>query len=123
MWSARFRWWHATLLTVLVVVGLLLAASWIAALVWGPALTRERVEALLSEALGQPAHVRAVRLSPWQLRVSLIDLDVPAAAAPPGGIGLRAAAIHVNIDVASVWRRQLVVSARAVALDLAMALS
>ncbi len=123
MWPARFRWWHAALLTVLVVAGLLLAASWIAALVWGPALTRERVETLLSAALGQPAHVGAVRLSPWRLRLSLIDLDVPAAAAAPGGIGLRASAIHVTVDVASVWRRQLVVSARAVDVDFAMALS
>ena len=86
MWIRRLRWWRAALLTALAVVGLVLAASWVILRVYGPAFTRERVEAALSEALGQPAHVGAVHLRPWRGRVSLVDLDVPARATPPGGV-------------------------------------
>ena len=114
------RWWRVALFTAIAVVGLVVAGSWIVLRVWGPAFTRERVEALLSEALDQPAHVGAVHLQPWRLRVSLVDLDVPAAATAPRGVRLRAPAIHVGIDVASVWRRQITLSALATDVDLEM---
>ena len=78
MWIRRLRWWQVVLVTALAVVGIVLAASWVIVRVYGPAFTRERVEALLSEALGQPARVGAVHLRPWRGRVSLVDLDVLA---------------------------------------------
>ncbi len=108
------------MLTALAVVGVVIAASWVILRVYGPAFTRERVEALLSEALGQPARVGAVHLRPWRGRVSLVDLDVPARSTPPGGVLLRAAAIDVSIDIASLWRRELTVSALATDLHLEM---
>jgi autotransporter translocation and assembly factor TamB len=108
MWFARLRWWRAALLGALAVLGLVLVISWVLLRVYGPTFTRERVEALLSEALAQPVRVGAVRLSPWRLRLSLADLDVPGA--PPDGVRLRAAAIAVSVDVASLWRRELILS-------------
>jgi autotransporter translocation and assembly factor TamB len=119
MGIGRLRWWRAALVAVLALFGLVLAASWVIVRVFGPAFTRERVETLLSDALGQPAHVGAVRLTPWRGRLSLVDLDVPGA--PPDGVLLRAAAIHVNVDIASLWRRELTVSAVATDLRLDMA--
>jgi autotransporter translocation and assembly factor TamB len=119
MWIRRLRWWRAALLGALAVVGVVLAASWVIVRVYGPAFTRERVEAALSEALGQPARVGAVRLTPWRGRLSLVDLDVPGT--PPDGVLLRAAAIDVNVDIASLWRRELTISAVATDLRLDMA--
>ena len=111
MWIRRLRWWHVVLVTALAVVGIVLTASWVILRVYGPAFTRERVEALLSEALGQPARVGAVHLRPWRGRVSLVDLDVLPRATPPGGVLLRAPTIDVSVDIASLWRRELTLSA------------
>ncbi len=83
----RLRWWHAALFAVLAVVGIVLVGSWAIVRLYGPAFTRERVEALLSEALGQPARVGAVHLRPWRGRVSLQDLEVRARATPPAASG------------------------------------
>ena len=76
MGTGRFRWWRLLLLAVVAVVGIVLAGSWVILRVYGPTFTRERVEALLEEALGQPAHVGAVRLIPWRGRLSIADVDV-----------------------------------------------
>jgi autotransporter translocation and assembly factor TamB len=120
MWFRRLRWWRTALLTALAVVGLVLAASWVILRVYGPAFTRERVEALLSKALGQPARVGAVHLRPWRARLSLVDLDVPARATPPDDVLLRAASIDMSIDIASLWRRELTISALATDVHLEM---
>ena len=119
MWISRLRWWRAALLAALAVLGVVLAASWVIVRVYGPAFTRERVEAWLTEALGQRARVGAVRLIPWRGRLSLIDLDVPGT--PPDGVLVRAAAIDVSVDIASLWCRQLILSAVATDLRLDMA--
>src|SRR5262249_27260162 len=108
------------LVTALAVVGLVLAASWIFLRVWGPSLTSEEVESLLSAALGQPVHLGAVRLQPWRLRASLVDLDVPASTTSPAALRVRAASIDVGLDIASVWRRRITLSALATDLDLEM---
>ncbi len=113
MRMGRLRWWHAALFAVLAVVGTVLVGSWAIVRLYGPAFTRERVEALLSEALGQPARVGAVHLSPWRGRVSLQDLEVGTRPAAAGASWLRAAAIDLSVDIASLWRRQLMVSALA----------
>jgi autotransporter translocation and assembly factor TamB len=114
----RFRWWFAALLTVLALVGVGLVALSMFVRLYGPAFAREHVEALLSEVLGYPTRVAAVRLSPWRGRVSLSDLQVGADPIPPGGVGLRATAIDVSVAIASLWRRQLTVSVLATDLSL-----
>src|SRR5262245_44128177 len=118
MWIGWLRWWRVVLFTTLALVGLVLAASWIILRVWGPAFTREHVETLLSEALGEPVHLGAVHLRPWRLQVALADLDVPGRS--PGRVRLRVAAFDVGIDIASVWRRQIILSGLATDLDLEM---
>src|SRR5262249_30903455 len=55
----------------------------------------------------------------WRARVSLVDLDVPGV--PPDGVLLHAAAIDVSVDIASLWRRELTVSALATDLRLDVA--
>jgi len=112
MWiGGRFRWWHAALLTVLGLVAVAFVASWAIVRLYGPTFTREHVAALLTDALGQPARVGAVRLRPLLGRITLEDLEIAPSAASPDGLSLRAAAIDVSLDIASVWRRQLTVSA------------
>jgi autotransporter translocation and assembly factor TamB len=120
MWIRRWRWWRAALLTAVGVLGAVFAVSWVIVRVWGPAFTRDRVEALLSEALGQPVHVGAVHLAPWRLRLSLADLDIPGTA--PGAMRLSAAAIDVHVDIASIWRREITLSGRATDLRLDLVL-
>jgi hypothetical protein len=120
MWIRRWRWWRVTLLAAVGVLGAVVAVSWVLVRVWGPTFTRERVEALLSEALGQPVRVGAVRLEPWRLRLSVADLDVPGT--PPGALRLSAAAIDVHLDIASLWRREITLSARVTDLRLDLTL-
>src|SRR5580765_4913527 len=110
MWIRRLRWWQVVLVTALAVVGIVLAASWVILRVYGPAFTRERVEALLSQALGQPARVGAEHLRPWLGRVSLVDLHVIRGATPHEGVLLRVRTIDVSVDIASLWRRELTLS-------------
>ena len=119
--TRRFRWWHAALLTVLGLVGIALVASWAIVRFYGPTFTREHVEALLTEALGQPARVGAVRLRPLLGRVTLDDLEIAARPSPPRGVLARAGSIDVSVDIASLWRRRLTVSA--VATDLRLDLT
>ncbi len=116
MTPAWTRWWRPALLTALALVGLVLVAGWLVLRVWGPAFTRERVETVLSDALGQPVRVGSVRLRLWRLNVSLADLDVPGAS----GMRLRAGSVDVGVDVASLWRRRILLSARAADLDFEM---
>src|SRR5262245_3959336 len=111
MWIGHHRWWRAAVFSVLALVGLLLVASSAIVRRYGPTFTRDRLETLLSEALGQPVRVGAVHLRAWRGRVSVTNLEVVGGPSPPGGLALRAAAIDVDVDVASVWRRQLTVSA------------
>ncbi len=120
MWIRRLRWWQVVLVTALAVVGIVPAASWVILRVYGPEFTRERVEAVLSEALGQPASVGAVHLRPWRGRVSLVDLHVLPGATPPGGLLLRVPTIDVSVDIASLWRRELTLSLLATDLHLDM---
>src|SRR5262249_51775081 len=116
MRTGRFRWWRILLLAVVAVVGVVFAGSWVILRVYGPAFTRERVEALLEEALGQPAHVGAVRLVPWRGRLSIADVDMPRGRRD--GVLARAAAIDVSVDIASLWRREFILSAVATDLHL-----
>ena len=111
MWIRRPRWWRAVLFSVLALVGIVVVASSAVVRRYGPAFTRERLEILLSDTLGQPVRVGAVRLHGWRGRVSVTDLEIVGGASPPGSLALRAAAIDVDVDVASLWRRQLTVSA------------
>jgi len=120
MWIKRLGRWRAAVLAALAVVGVVLAASSMIVRIYGPSFTRQRVETVLAEALGQPARVRAVQLSLWRGRLRVVDLDVPRT---PDGLLLRAAAVDVSIDIRSLWRRELTVSALATDLQFEMTTS
>jgi hypothetical protein len=108
MGIGRRRWWRVAALSALAVLGVVFVVSGVLLRVYGPTFTRERVEALLSETLAQPVRLGAVRLSPWRLGFSLLDLDVPAA--PPLDVALHVGAIHISLDLATVWRGEITVS-------------
>ena len=116
----RVRWWRAALVAAAITLCAVIVLSWVVLRVLGPALSRERVEALLAEALGQPVRVGGVRLIPWRARLSVTDLEVPKAS--PAGLAARAASIDLSVDLASLWRRRLTVSAVATDLRLDMAI-
>jgi autotransporter translocation and assembly factor TamB len=102
---------------VLLVVLAVAIASAVAVRVWGPELTRERIEAGLTDALGQPVSVGEVRLRPWRLRLSLADV---VSKGPPEGITLRIPTVDVDVAIESLWRRRLVLSMRLRDPDLAL---
>src|SRR5262249_53456723 len=52
--------------------------------------------------------------------VSLVDPGGPPSAGRAGGVRFRAAAIDVGVDIASLWRRQITLSALATDLDFEM---
>src|SRR5262245_28040420 len=112
-WS-RVRWWHGALVALLLLVLIGASLSWAIVRLYGPRFTRDRVEALLGEALGQPVRVGAVALRPWLLRLSLADVSTTADRSAPAPIGFRVRALDVILGIDSVWRRELVVS---IALD------
>ena len=97
------------MLTAIGLLAIALIGSWAIVRLYGPAFTRERVEALLGEALGQPVRVGAVRLRPLLGRVSLQQLQIDARPGSPDDLQARAVAIDVSLDIASLWRRQLTV--------------
>src|SRR5262245_40212176 len=112
-WS-RVRWWHGALVALLLLVLIGASVSWAIVRLYGPRFTRDRVEAALGEALGQPVRVGAVALRPWLLRVSLADLSTTADPSAPTSISFQVRSLDVILRIESLWRRELVVS---VALD------
>jgi autotransporter translocation and assembly factor TamB len=118
MATTRFRWWHGVLLAALLLVLIGAAASWAIVRVYGPRFTRDRVEAALGEALGQPVRVGAVELRPWLLRVSLADLATKAAPAAATRVDLLVRSLDVILRIDSLWRRELVVSIALTDVDL-----
>src|SRR5262245_30245799 len=107
MMRRRLRWLGVSLLAVLLVVVGGAVASWVAVRVWGPAFTRERVEAALAAGLGQPVRVGDVRLRPWRGRLSLSGI---VSNGPPDGVTLRIPTVDVDVAIESLWRRRLVLA-------------
>ena len=110
MASRQLRWWRGALLALLVLLITGVVASWAILRVYGPRFTRDRVEAALSEALGQPVHVGAVQLRPWLARLSLADLATESSAASADRVRLRVPGVDVIVGVDSLWKRELVLS-------------
>src|SRR5262249_18000756 len=114
----RARRWrvagYATGALLLVVVALAIG-SWVVVRVWGPELARERLEPVLSAALGRPTRVERVGVQPWLGRVVVEGVTVAAlpGEAAPHFLTLRR--LEANLGVSSLWRRRLVL--RSVKLD------
>ena len=114
------RWLSFALLAVLLLVGAGVVASWYILRGWGPELTREKLEAALADALGQPVRIGDVRFIVWRGRVSLSNI---VSEGPPDGIGLRIPVADVDLGIASLWRRRVTVSVTLHDLDLRMSTS
>ncbi|MFA5029107.1 MAG: hypothetical protein WC713_14650, partial [Candidatus Methylomirabilota bacterium] len=117
----RVRWWLIAGGVACLAAAGLLFAGWLAVQAYGPTLTRERLEAALSEAVGGPVRIAELRLEPWRGRLVARGLTAAAAETPEAPwLRLERVAIHVGLQ--SLWRRELVVSR--IALDgLALTLS
>jgi autotransporter translocation and assembly factor TamB len=116
--SRRVRWLLvAGLGLALAAVGVALV-SWFVLRTWGPALARERVEVALTDALGRPVRVDRVALRPWLARVDLYGVHVGAEPTAPDGTRLDLGRAGVSVRLASLWRRELVLSITLTDVDL-----
>ena len=68
-------WLRIALWTGVALIGVA-AAAVLAATALGPAISRARIEAGLSAALGRPVRVGTVHLQPWLLRLALRDVEL-----------------------------------------------
>jgi autotransporter translocation and assembly factor TamB len=104
------RWLPRVLIggvTALLLVGA--AASWWVIRAYGPTLTRERIEAALATALERPVRVQRVALRPWLGRLELHGVRVATGREDPAPLATVGRA-WIRLGIASVWRRELVVS-------------
>jgi autotransporter translocation and assembly factor TamB len=104
----RLRFWALAGLLILLLLAGTVVATWLAFRAYGPEFTRERIEAALSDALGRPARIEAVRLQPWLGRITLSNITVEAPIA--GEPMLRLGRLEIRIGLSSLWRRQVVLS-------------
>jgi len=94
---------------------LLVAGTMLAARLWGPELARERVEAVLTTALGREAHVERVDIEPWRGRVVVTGVTARALPGEPGPHFLTLARVEANLGISSLWHRRVVL--RSIGLD------
>jgi autotransporter translocation and assembly factor TamB len=106
--------WYATCAVLLVVV-VLAVGSWLVIRVWGPELARERLEPVLTAALGRPTQVERVGVQPWLGRVVVEGVTVAALPGEPVPHFLTLRRLEANLGISSLWRRRLVL--RSVRLD------
>lgn len=114
------RWRLAVLAGILILAGIAIA-FWLAVRAYAPALTRERIQAALGEALGRPVRIQRVVLQPWRRRVVLMDVSVASGPSRTGAPMLRLARAEVTAGIRSLWELQVVLSRiRLTDLDLAL---
>jgi autotransporter translocation and assembly factor TamB len=118
MLAGRLRWWQIALVALVVVAIAVPVASWALLRVYGPQLTRERIETALTDALGQPVRVGAVDLKPWLLRLSVLDIGTEGAPGSEVQLLGRLPRADVSVAVESLWRRELVLSVALIAPDI-----
>jgi autotransporter translocation and assembly factor TamB len=105
------RWLVAGVVGAIVLLAVSAAGLWYAARAWGPSLTRERLEAALTGALGRPVRIGRVTLEPWRGRVRVAGLAVAAGPTWQAGRLLEAPGLDVEVSLASLWHRELVLRA------------
>ena len=110
MARSRLRWWLVRLAVAGLVLAGLAAASSLAVRAYAPALSRDRLESALTEALGRPVRIEAVALSLWRGGIEITRLRVePGAGEGPEPI-LQVARAGFRVGISSLWRRELVLS-------------
>src|SRR5215510_4022959 len=115
-WRAR-RWRYLGYASggLLLTAILLAVGSWLVVRVWGPELARERLEPVLTAALGRPTHVERVGVRPWLGRIVVEGVTVAALPGERAPHFLTLRRLEANIGITSLWRRRLVL--RSVRLD------
>jgi len=115
-WRAR-RWRYLGYATsaLLLVAVILTVGSWLVVRVWGPELARERLEPVLTDALGRPTHVERVGVQPWLGRIVVEGVTVAALPGERAPHFLTLRRLEANLGITSLWRRRLVL--RSVRLD------
>src|SRR5919201_4094231 len=104
------RWWWWGLGTLLVVLAFVVVGSWLAFQKLAPALSRERIETALAEALHRPVRVERVELQPWLARVSITGVTVAAGPTWETGTAATIGRVTVSVALSSLWRREVVLS-------------
>jgi len=106
---------------LLLLVLLLGVGTYLAVRAWGPQFARERLDTVLTTALGRPTHVGRISVEPWFGRVVIADVTAAALPGEPGPHFFKLGRLDVNVAVSSLWRRRLVLrSIRLADLDLAI---
>src|SRR5262245_6173497 len=115
-WRAR-RWRYLGYASggLLLTAVLLAVGSWLVVRVWGPELARERLEPVLTAALGRPTHVERVGVRPWLGRIVVEGVTVAALPGERVPHFLTLRRLEANLGIPSLWRRRLVL--RSVRLD------
>ena len=98
-------------LVVVLVAGVFALGFWLAGRTLAPWLTRERLETALAEALDRPVRLERVAVELWRGRVVLDGIAVAGDVSWDDGTLLQAPRLVVGVRLASLWRRELVLSA------------
>jgi uncharacterized protein involved in outer membrane biogenesis len=108
-WSRLRRWIVRLCVAGAILVGLALAAAF-ALRAYAPALSRDRLEAALTEGLGRPVRIESVALSVWLGRAEIRNLRVEPGPGEGSEPILRLGRGELRVGISSLWRRQLVLS-------------
>ncbi|MGH7277288.1 MAG: hypothetical protein ACREJG_01220, partial [Candidatus Rokuibacteriota bacterium] len=108
--SRRLRWWMWALAAALLLLVMIGIGSWVAVQRYGPAFTRERIEAGLAGALDRPVRVERVQLQPWLTRLVVDGVAVAAGDTWDTGTVVQVGRATVRVGISSLWRREIVLS-------------
>jgi autotransporter translocation and assembly factor TamB len=107
---SRARRWIVLVCGLALVLAAVATASWLAVRAYAPLLARERVEVMLSDALGRPVRVERVVLQPWLGRIAVLGVATLDDAAGSDEARLRLERAELRLSLSSLWRRELVLS-------------
>ena len=111
MARSRLRWWLVRLAVAGLVLAGLAAASSLAVRAYAPALSRDRLESALTDALGRPVRIEARGSLPVARRYR--DHASPRGCPEPARDPSRFCSVAragFRVGISSLWRRELVLS-------------
>ncbi len=110
MAASRRRWFLVAAALVLSLVVAAGAAAWWFVRAYGPAITKDRIEAGLAAALDRPVRIERVGLRLWLGRLALEGVTVGTDDVRDAGTFGEAHRIELHAGISSLWRRELVLS-------------
>lgn len=110
MTMSRARRWIVLACGLALVLAAVATASWLTVRAYAPLLARERVEAMLGEALERPVRVERVILQPWLGRIAVLGVATSDEGAEVDEMRLRLERVELRLGPSSLWRRELVLS-------------